>query len=80
MNDYVDAEFEWSLQVWRHEGVIANDTSAGTMCDIRLPLAESVTIITGFVGVSTNTILVFGLKAASTLCASEVSTKSNSML
>ena len=60
--------------------VLSQTTRAPARCAISLTSFRSVTIITGLVGVSRNTILVFGLIAASTLSGSEVSTKSNSML
>jgi hypothetical protein len=69
----VHTKLERPLQVWRHESVVANDARAGAMRDLA-DLFQIRHDHHGLVGVSRNTIFVFGLIAASTFSGSEVST------
>jgi hypothetical protein len=60
--------------------VLSHTTRAPTRCAASETACKSVTIMTGFVGVSKKTIRVFSWTAASTFDTSEVSTNENSML
>ena len=72
--DDVRAELERPLEERRREGVVDDQERVGPVRDLRRSRARSVMRISGFVGVSTNTMRVAGVIASAMRCGSRVST------